>query len=166
MSTVEPPASTRPVAVRRAGPVDLDAVVDLHRQFCEADLHLFDADRARAAFAPLLADDRHGVVWIVDDPPSYVVLTWGWSIEAGGPEAVLDEVYVQARSRGVGNELIGHVVDDARRRGLARILLETERHNERVRGLYARLGFVVDDSIWMSMDLGAGGQLGPSTRST
>ena len=56
--------------------------------------------RATAAFAPLLDDDRHGVVWIVDSPPAYAVLTWGWSIEAGGAEAVLDEIFVSRTRRG------------------------------------------------------------------
>ena len=33
---------------------------------------------------------------------------------------------------------------------MARVFLETESSNERVHALYARLGFVVDDSVWMS----------------
>jgi GNAT superfamily N-acetyltransferase len=140
------------VEIRRATPGDLAALVRLHRGFCEADGHPFDAGRARSAFAPLLDDDRHGVVWIVDEPPAYVVLTWGWSIEAGGPEAVLDEIYTTNRGAGVGSQLIDHVLVDGARRGLARIFLETESHNERVRGLYQRHGFRADDSVWMSHD--------------
>jgi ribosomal protein S18 acetylase RimI-like enzyme len=42
------------------------------------------------------------------------------------------------------------VLADGRRRGLARIFLETEAPNERVRSLYERHGFVSDDSVWMS----------------
>jgi GNAT superfamily N-acetyltransferase len=138
------------LAVRRAGPGDLGTLVELHRAFCDADGHPFDDGRARAAFAPLLTDDRRGVVWLVDTPSAYAVLTWGWSIEAGGAEAVLDEIYVSERDRGVGAALIEHVLDDGRRRGLARIFLETEAPNERVRRFYERHGFHVDDSIWLS----------------
>lgn len=140
------------VDIRRAVPDDLGALVDLHRAFCDVDEHPFDDARARAAFAPLLVDDRHGVVWIVDDPPAYAVLTWGWSVEAGGAEAVLDEIFTSERGAGVGSLLIEHVLADGARRGLARIFLETEAHNERVRRLYARHGFRTDDSIWMSHD--------------
>ena len=138
------------VDIRRAGTGDLDRLVDLHREFCAVDDHPFDAGRATRAFAPLLDDDTHGVVWIVDAPPAYAVLTWGWSIEAGGAEAVLDEVFVAERGTGVGSALIDHVLADGRRRGLARIFLETEAPNERVRALYERHGFRVDDSIWMT----------------
>lgn len=142
-----------PVAIRRAQPADLDTLVDLHRAFCEADQHPFSEQRARAGFAGLLADDGPGVVWIVDHPAAYAVVTWGWSIEAGGLEAVLDEVFVTAPGEGVGGQLIDHVVADGARRGLARIFLETESHNERARQLYARHGFAVEDSIWMSVEL-------------
>ncbi len=138
------------VDIRRAGPDDLDRLVDLHREFCAVDSHPFDTARATAAFAPLLGDDTHGVVWMVDAPAAYAVLTWGWSIEAGGAEAVLDEIFVAERNAGVGSSLLEHVVADGQRRGLARIFLETERANERVRTFYGRHGFRTDDSIWMA----------------
>jgi len=32
------------------------------------------------------------------------------------------------------------------------VFLETELHNERVRGFYERHGFVADDSIWMTRE--------------
>ncbi len=138
------------MSVRRAVPTDLDMLVGLHRRFCAIDGHPFDDDRARRGFAPLLANDRHGVVWLVDS--GYAVVTWGWSIEAGGGEAVLDEVFVEQRGHGVGTTLIQHVLSDCRTRGLARVFLETESHNQRVRELYEREGFVADDSIWMTHD--------------
>ncbi len=140
------------VAIRRAGPGDLDTLIGLHQAFCAVDGHPFDGQRVHAAFGPLLDDDTHGVVWIVDTPLAYAVLTWGWSIEAGGPEAVLDEIFVTERDGGVGSVLLDHVLADGRRRGLARIFLETESHNERVRTFYERHGFGVDDSIWLSHD--------------
>ena len=137
-------------SIRRAGPADLAELVDLHERFCEVDGHPFDAARARRGFETLLIDDRHGVVWMAI--AGYAVVTWGWSIEAGGAEAVLDEVFVDDRGEGVGSSLIEHLLADCRARGLARVFLETESHNERVRRLYERHGFHVDDSIWMSHD--------------
>jgi ribosomal protein S18 acetylase RimI-like enzyme len=137
-------------SIRRAEANDLDRLVELHRRFCEVDHHPFDEGRARAAFAGLLDDDTNGMVWLVDVPGGYAVLTWGWSIEAGGAEAVLDEIFVTDRGAGVGSLLIEHVLAEGRRRGLARIVLETEATNTAVRSLYERHGFVSDDSIWMS----------------
>lgn len=140
------------VEIRRAVSADLDTLVGLHRAFCDVDGHPFDERRARNGFAPLLDDDTHGVVWIVDEPGSYAVLTWGWSIEAGGREAVLDEVFVSQRGDGIGSLLVTHLLSDGRTRGLARIFLETESANDLARALYRRHGFQADDSIWMSYD--------------
>jgi len=136
--------------IRRAVPDDLDTLVGLHEQFCDVDHHSFDVRRATAAFVPLLGDDHHGVVWITADDGAYAVVTWGWSIEAGGAEGVLDEIYVTDRGGGTGTALIEHLLNDARARGLARLFLETESPNDRVRTFYARHGFVADDSVWMS----------------
>ena len=136
--------------IRRAVPDDLDTLVGLHERFCDVDRHSFDVRRATAAFIPLLRDDQHGVVWITADDGAYAVVTWGWSIEAGGAEGVLDEIYVTERGGGTGAALIEHLLADARARGLARLFLETESPNDRVRTFYARHGFVEDDSVWMS----------------
>ena len=138
--------------IRRAGPRDMATLIELHREFCRVDGHPFSETRARAAFGPLLDDDRHGVVWIIDRPQAYAVLTWGWSIEAGGAEAVLDEIFAAERGTGVGSALVGHVLRDAEHRGLARVFLETELTNDRVRAFYGRHGFHTDDSVWMSID--------------
>ena len=137
-------------SIRRARSDDLAVLIALHEQFCVVDRHPFDPARATAAFVPLLPDDRHGVVWIAEDGGAYAVVTWGWSIEGGGAEAVLDEIYVDDRGHGTGTALIEHLLTDARDRGLARVFLETESPNRRVREFYGRHGFVIDDSIWMS----------------
>ena len=138
--------------IRRAGPHDLATLIELHEEFCRFDGHPFSEARAGAAFAPLLDDDRHGVVWMIDSPQGYAVLTWGWSIEAGGAEAVLDEIFTTARGEGAGSALLGHVLSDAEHRGLARVFLETELRNDRVRSFYEHHGFSADDSVWMSID--------------
>ena len=142
--------------IRLATSDDLDAVTALVAEFCEVDDHEFDADRVQRALRPLLAGDTYGVVWLVvdgDAPAGYAVVTWGYAIESGGRDALLDEIYVRDRARGVGGELLHRILDDCRRRGLSQMFLETESHNERVRGFYARHGFAVDRSVWMSRPL-------------
>lgn len=140
-------------AVRRARPDDIDTLLVLAAEYSEADGHDFDPVGARAAFEPLLDGDTVGTAWIVDEDDGYVVVTWGWSIEIGGFEVVLDEIYVRTRGRGKGGTALQVVERDCRRRGAKRIFLETESANERARKLYARHGFTADDSIWMSKEL-------------
>jgi GNAT superfamily N-acetyltransferase len=137
--------------VYRGGPDDLDALLPLVREFCAADRHEFDADRVTRALRPLLESDAHGQVWLLGDGPAgYAVVTWGWSLESGGREALLDEIYVRERGGGRGGALLDRVVEAAAAAGAAAMFLETEAHNERVRTFYARHGFEAEQSIWMS----------------
>lgn len=140
--------------VRRAVPDDLATLLGLVAEYCDADGHDFDADVARAGLEPLLAGDALGVVWMIDEDDGYVVVTWGWSVEIGGLDVVLDEVYVRSRGRGAASAALRVVEADLRARGVKRIVLETERANDGARRLYTRLGFTAEDSIWMSKVLG------------
>lgn len=128
--------------IRRATPADLPALLGL--------LHEFDPATDVAGVAPLLTDDRHGVIWVTDALDAYAVVTWGWSVESGGAEAILDEIYVRHQGRGAGSALIEHLHADCDRRGVRRIFLETERPNAAARRLYARHGYVAEDSVWMA----------------
>ena len=146
------------VTIRRAGPGDLEALLVLGAEYCAADGHDFDVDTVAAGFTGLLDDDAHGIVLVADAGPphhvdGYAVVTWGWSVEIGGLDVVLDELYVRTRGRGVGTALIDAIERACRERGVKRIFLETERPNERARRLYARHGYHVDDSVWMSKEL-------------
>jgi GNAT superfamily N-acetyltransferase len=140
--------------LRRAHPEDLDTVLGLIAEFYAVDGHVYDDARLRAALGPLLVDDTHGVVWLVGDGETadagYAIVTWGYSLESGGRDVLLDEVYVRDRGRGVGRAVLDEVLAECRRRGLERMFLETEVPNEQARRFYRRHGFAADDSIWMS----------------
>ena len=140
--------------IRHARLEDLDVLATLSAEFNEIDSHHHDDLRVRAALTPLLDDDAIGVVYLIGEPPSgYAVVTWGYSIESGGRDALLDEIYVQARGQGFGGEAFEEIFGDLRTRGISRVFLETERPNDSVRKFYIRHGFIEDDSIWMSREL-------------
>jgi GNAT superfamily N-acetyltransferase len=132
---------------------DLTQLWPLLRGFCGIDQHPFDEVRIAGALEPLLVDDTYGQVWVLDSPHGllgYCVVTWGYSLESGGREALLDEIYVSTRSRGDGSQLLAQARAGARDAGAKVMFLETETHNERARAFYARHGFATDDSVWMS----------------
>ena len=148
---------------------DLELVVSLSREFNEIDRHPYNEERVRRGLLPLLEDDQVGVVYVDDPPPEgYAVVTWGYSLESGGRDALLDEIYTRRRGEGRGGLLLEEVMADLTRRGLPRVFLETEAHNQAVRRFYARHGFVEEDSIWMARDLllPGGGEAGAVGRST
>lgn len=141
------------IVVRPGVPADLDVLVELAAEYCAADGHEFDEPTVRAGFRPLLDDNRHGIVLVAEVDgglDGYGVVTWGWSIEVGGLDVVLDELYARTKGHGVGTTLVRHLEAECRARGVKRIFLETELRNGAARRLYEREGYEADTSVWMS----------------
>lgn len=136
----------------------LARLVELHAGYRLEDGLAVDDEVARAAIEPLLRDRSHGMVLVAGEGHEllgYAVLTWGWGLESGGREGLLDEVYLvpEIRGRGVGGRLVERVLDAARGAHCRTLFLETEKANDDARRLYARHGLTEQDSIWMSLDL-------------
>ena len=143
--------------LRRARPHDVDQVVALIKDFYLIDGHVYDHGRVTAGLMPLLEDDRFGQVWLIGGTDNfadgYAVVTWSWSLESGGRDCILDELYLPTRGTGLGAAALAEVTAAAAAVGARAMFLETEHHNERVRGFYSRNGFAVEDSVWMSRAL-------------
>jgi ribosomal protein S18 acetylase RimI-like enzyme len=140
--------------IRRAVLADLPVLVELNAEYCSADGHAFDQHLARDGLEPLLVDDTHGSVWMILDHTGtidgYAVLARSWSVEIGGAEMILDEIYVRTRGTGLGSRAIAELLRECASRRVKRVFLETEPPNDAARRLYERQGFTVEDSIWMS----------------
>lgn len=141
------------MTIRRANLADLEVLLVLSAEFNEIDRHTHDPVRVRKAIEPLLTSDDLGVVYIFGDDLGYALVTWGYSIESGGQDALLDEIYIRQQGEGLGGQLLDEVLADLAARELPRVFLETEAHNEAVRRFYTRHGFQTEDSIWMSKEL-------------
>jgi ribosomal protein S18 acetylase RimI-like enzyme len=133
---------------------DLPLLERLVRAYYVEDRHSFDEKRQPAALAALAAGEPFGRAWLIEldgRRVGYVVLSWGFSVEAGGREACLDEIYLlpEVRGRGLGGRVLVLVEAEARAFGVRRIFLEVERHN-RVIGLYRRAGYADHDRFLMS----------------
>ena len=142
----------------RATIKDLPELLDFIREFCAIDGHIFDERRMMDCLPDLLNTDDHGLVWLIGEPVvGYAVITWGYSLESGGLEALIDEIYLRSRGRGIGSQAIQAILEDCSSRGVQIVFLETEVNNTRARKFYARAGFKADDSIWMSRPLNDSG---------
>ena len=78
-------------------------------------------------------------------------MTWAFSVEAGGREACVDELYLvpEARNRGFGTRVLALLEDEARALGVRRVFLEVARRNRAI-GLYRRAGYLDHDRFLMS----------------
>jgi GNAT superfamily N-acetyltransferase len=118
-----------------------------------------DCSRARAAFAALLADERLGLVWLIqagENDVGYVVVTFSYSMEFGGPNAFVDDLFIQApfRGAGLGAAALEKVRAFCVQRGVRALHLETGRDNAAAHALYRRAGFKVSDRQLLTLVLG------------
>jgi len=133
-------------AFRPAAPADLDALLALQRDYYAEDGYPFVPAVAREAFGRLLADRALGAAWLAEDGgrvAAYVVVTLGWSLEFGGRDAFVDELYVApaARGRGLGSAGLAAAEAGARALGVRTLHLEVEHGKPAALDLYRRRGF-------------------------
>lgn len=160
------------VTLQRATLADQTVLLELIALFCQEDGHSFDEGRIRGALPALLEHDDFGRIYLIvtpdgthdthgdgsgenakANPVGYLVTTWGYSLESGGREALIDEIFVRERGQGLGASAMNALLTTLKAEGFTVVFLETERANHRARRFYARFGFEEDDSIWMSRPL-------------
>ena len=75
----------------------LDRLLPMLASFhAEEDIKISDEQRAEG-LTPLLEGSPHGVVYLIGPPRApigYIVISFGWSIEFGGMDGFVDELYV------------------------------------------------------------------------
>ena len=115
-------------------------------------------ERATEAFATLLADDRLGYVWFIQangQDVGYVVLTLCYSMEYGGPNAFVDDLFVRLpfRRAGLGTAALTELRAFCAERGMRAIHVETGRNNSAAQTVYHRVGFTDTDRQLLALKL-------------
>lgn len=137
---------------------DVPRLMALMTEFYAESATPLDAIRAAEAFAALLADDRLGRVWLIQaghDAVGYVVITFSYSMEFGGRNAFLDDLFIQApfRGAGLGTAALKEVRAFCAEQGVRALHLETGRDNAGAQALYRRAGFKVTDRQLLTLVL-------------
>lgn len=137
-------------ALHLARPEDIDRLLTMVAAFhAEYGIDRDDAARQRALI-PLLDGSPHGVAYLIGPqraPIGYVVISFGWSLEYGGMDGFVDEIFIRpgVRGRGIGSEVLTTLPKALAGAGLKALHLEVHRENARLRRLYARLRFQAQD---------------------
>ena len=142
-----------------ATPEHLDRLLPLVTTFHEeAGIKLSD-DARRAGVIPLLDGIPHGCAYLIGPPRApigYIVVTFGWSVEFGGLDAIIDELFVRpgVRGRGIASEALIALPRALAQGGLRAIHLEVDRDNTAAVKLYRRAGFAAREKyMFMSRRL-------------
>ena len=133
------------VSTRAATVEDIPQLVELMGVFYAESGFGLDPGWAARSFTALLADDSRGAVWIVVGnarPAGYVVLTVRFSMEHGGLDAFIDDLFVhpEFRRQGLGDHALRTIFAECRRRGLLALHVEVGEDNVAARSLYSRFG--------------------------
>jgi len=133
-------------ALNLAKPEDLERVMRLVGDFHQEEGINQDEPVRRAAILPLLEGSPHGAVYLIGParaPIGYVTVSFGWSIELGGMDGFIDEVYIRpgVRGRGIGSEVLLALPKALAGAGLKALHLEVDREAAKTRGLYEKLHF-------------------------
>jgi ribosomal protein S18 acetylase RimI-like enzyme len=130
----------------RAAPADGALLLEMVREFYAHERLRFRPGRTDAALAAILADERFGRVWIARSggaAAGYLVMTLGFSLEFGGRDAFVDELWIREpfRGAGLGRLAVATAEEACRELGVHALHLEVDHVNTGAQRLYRALGF-------------------------
>jgi len=135
------------VKIDAAGPQHVASVLALSRAMNDEDGHPLD-EAGEAAVRLLCLGDMAARCWLArrssgDKAIGYVILTLGFSIEHGGRDGFIDELYVipEMRGLGLGRRMIQIAEDAARALGVGTLHLEVENRNKTAQAIYRKSGW-------------------------
>ncbi|WP_415920605.1 GNAT family N-acetyltransferase [Tateyamaria sp. SN6-1] len=109
-----------------------------------------DPESRAAGLRPLLEGIPHGAVYLIGPPRApigYLIVTFGWSVEFGGMDGFIDEIFIRpgVRGRGVASEVLLSLPRALASAGVKALHLEVEADNDTAQRLYKRCGFALRD---------------------
>ncbi len=116
------------------------------------------AEHRASALAPLLQGTALGEVYLIGPklaPIGYIVLTHGYSLEFGGPDARIDEFYLRnsVRGRGVSAEIVQAIAEHLAKIGSRALHMEVADDDTYGQQTYGKRGFCARASRMMTREL-------------
>lgn len=147
--------TTTSVQFRRAAEHDREAVLALCAAYRVADEQpSAEAEVQLAVNAALRGDPLIHIylIELADRCAGYLAITVGYSIEVGGRDAFIDELYLEpwARGQGLGTQAIAFAESACASLDVKRVCMEVEHANPRARRLYESLGYQPHSRVTLS----------------
>ena len=125
---------------------DIPTVLPMMRAFYDFERIAFNEERATELLRELVRDSRNGRLVMIESENTtagYMVVGFGFSIEFGGRDALLDELFIvpEFRGKGLGTGAVDFAFNLCAENEIEALHLEADHFNERAHDLYLRLGF-------------------------
>jgi ribosomal protein S18 acetylase RimI-like enzyme len=140
--------------LRLARPGDIEVLLPFMAEYCAFDGLQYDRERARRTMLALLEDPKLGRTWFIEEGGQacgYVALCYGYSLELGGRDAYVDELYLRERfrGRGLGTRALEAACRAAQAESIRALYLEVRQDNVEAQRYYERLGFERRDRYFL-----------------
>ncbi len=117
-----------------------------------------DAGKQRRALEIILADPSRARIFVAREAGKVIAMAalhFTTSTAEGGKAAWIEDCIVRPeyRRKGIGKALLEHVIAQARAEGALRVMLLTDRDNERAQALYRKMGFTPSSMLAMRLKL-------------
>jgi GNAT superfamily N-acetyltransferase len=133
--------------VRQAQLPDVPVLCTLVRQYWRFEkIAGFDEQRVGALLSLMLAEPRHGSLWLAVEGEvavGYLIAVHLLSLEKGGAVAEIDEFYVSEshRGKGIGAAMLAAAEQSLLQRGFRNVALQLGRTNQAARDFYSARGY-------------------------
>jgi ribosomal protein S18 acetylase RimI-like enzyme len=133
-------------SVKPATSADIEELVNLMTEFYRESGYRLNSELSSQALSKLIEDPKLGQVWLLqhnNQIAGYVVLTLVFSMEYGGLDAFVDDLFVRSKFRrlGLGRCGLDALLAECRRRGVRAVHIEVGRNNKPAKKLYTKFGF-------------------------
>ena len=128
-----------------ASVVDIPTILELLTEFYAESGYAVDRELTTRALQELLEKTELGELWLLicdGKPAGYIVLTVRFSMEYGGLDAFIDDLFVRPtfRRQGLGRLGMQTLYTECRRRSVRAVHVEVGRDNGPAQALYALFG--------------------------
>ena len=126
---------------------DLKTLLPLVKAFHTFEgIHISDIQRTHTV-SQLLSNQSFGGIWLILTDAAvagYIALTFGYSIEFGGKDAFIDELYIlpELRGQGLGKQTLIEIQQKAKAHNIRALHLEVDRQNMKAQKVYAQIDFL------------------------
>lgn len=140
---------------RKANKADTGLLQKMIRDYYVFDKQTTDETTIQSSLTIALEENPHVIIWIIEvdrKVAGYLAIGIGFTIEAGGKDGFIDELFLKSsyRGLGLGRQAVNFAIEICPSLGIRRLSLEVERHNKRARRLYEDVGFFTHDRVLMS----------------
>jgi ribosomal protein S18 acetylase RimI-like enzyme len=145
-------------STKLATSADIEELVNLMTEFYAEFGYELNDKLSRQAFSDLIENCELGEVWLLrhnNQTVGYIVLTVGFSMEYGGRDAFVDDLFIRSKYRrlGLGSLGVDTLLTECLRRGVRAVHLEVGRYNKPAKKLYTKFGFHDNDRQLLTVRL-------------